>query len=300
MNTKAARLRALLKSDSFIIAPAVHDALSAKIVQATGFASACTSGAVLSHTLLGVPDVGVLSVTENVDHCRRLARVMDIPLTADADAGYGNPLNVYYTVRQFEDAGLSGVNLEDQVTPRRWGALVATEVISPAEMVRKIEAACMARRDDDFVIIVRTDAFAAEGLSATLARVRDYVAAGADVILPMGLSHDTDISSVVSAAKDVPVSISLSTHPAVGSSGFGALIDRLSGLGVRRASLPQWLSSAAVKAMTDVCDHIMTFESNRRYNDPTFPIRHFASGDVLRDLLDAEGVELIEGRLLTR
>jgi 2-methylisocitrate lyase-like PEP mutase family enzyme len=291
----------MLQSDPFIIAPGVYDAYSARIVQAAGFASACTSGAVLSHTLLGLPDVGVLSVTENVDHCRRLARILDIPLTADADAGYGNPLNVFHTIREFEDAGLAGVNLEDQMTPRRWGAPVRGEVVSAGEMVRKIEAACTARRDDNFAIIVRTDALAVEGLDATLARIRNYVAAGADVILPMGARGDAQIASVVAAAASVPVSISVSTEwPAGSATTFRESIDRARALGVRRISLPQWLSSAAAKAMADVCEQLAVSGTlpGATPNDLDFPAGRFATRQTLQKILDADAIEQTENHLL--
>jgi 2-methylisocitrate lyase-like PEP mutase family enzyme len=297
LNARRARLRALLLGDEFIIAPAVHDAYAARIVQAAGFPSACTSGAVLSHALLGLPDVGILSVTENVEHCRRLARIIEIPLTADADAGYGNALNVHYTIRQFEEAGVAGVNLEDQVTPRRWGSAARAEVIDTAEMVRKIEAACAARRDDNFVLIVRTDAFAAEGRDATLARIREYVAAGADVILPMGATQTDDLGRVVEAARGVPVSISVSTVRGVGAGTFGAMIDRLRALGVRRISLPQWLPSAAAKAMSDLCGQLAASGAQGPHDDLDVPADRFMPPGALRALLHADDVDRLEAQL---
>src|SRR5437868_15279528 len=116
----------------------------------------------------------MMGLSENVNHCRHLARAISIPLTCDADNGYGNPMNVHYTVQMFEEAGVAGVNLEDQVSPKRCGHMPGKEVVSRDEMVKKIEAACLARRDDDFVIIARTDALAVEGLDATLERIRAY------------------------------------------------------------------------------------------------------------------------------
>ncbi|WP_242559990.1 MULTISPECIES: isocitrate lyase/PEP mutase family protein [Pandoraea] len=303
LNEKRKSLRALLDSGQFIVAPAIHDAYAAKIVQTAGFPSACTSGAVLSHALLGLPDVAVLSVTENVEHCRRLARVIDIPLTADADAGYGNPFNVFHTIRLFEEAGLAGVNLEDQVTPRRWGSGSGAEVVAVREMVRKIEAACEARRDDDFILIVRTDALPVEGIDATRARIAEYIAAGADVILPMGTIDDAQIASLVDTARDVPISISVSTqHPLRASTTLRESIERLRGLGVRRISLPQWLPSAAAKAMADVCETLaslgVTRDTPTHADEGGFPAGRFATPAALREWLDADAVERQESVLL--
>jgi 2-methylisocitrate lyase-like PEP mutase family enzyme len=179
-----AAFRALLNSGEFLVSPGVYDGYSARLVEAAGFKSACTSGAAIANAILGVEDLGMMGLNENVNHCRQLARSIAIPLTCDADNGYGNPMNVHYTVQMFEEAGVAGVNLEDQVSPKRCGHMPGKEVVSREEMVKKIEAACLARRDDDFVIIARTDALAVEGIDATLERIRAYIAAGADAIFP--------------------------------------------------------------------------------------------------------------------
>jgi 2-methylisocitrate lyase-like PEP mutase family enzyme len=246
-----AAFRNLLASDEFIVSPGVYDGYSARLVEAAGFKSACTSGAAIANAILGVEDLGMMGLSENVNHCRQLARAIDIPLTCDADNGYGNPMNVHYTVQMFEEAGAAGVNLEDQVSPKRCGHMPGKEVVSRDEMVKKIEAACLARRDDDFVIIARTDALACEGLDATLERIRAYVAAGADAIFPDAVKTEDDIARVVEAASGKPVSINM---------GFGIRprpttplipIPRLKELGVRRVSLPRMLPAAAIKAMRE-------------------------------------------------
>ena len=192
--------RALLNSGEFIVSPGVFDGYSARLVEAAGFKSACTSGAAIANAILGVEDLGMMGLSENVNHCRHLARAISIPLTCDADNGYGNPMNVHYTVQMFEEAGVAGVNLEDQVSPKRCGHMPGKEVVSRDEMVKKIEAACLARRDDDFVIIARTDALAVEGLDATLERIRAYVAAGADAIFPDAVKSEEQIGRIVEAA----------------------------------------------------------------------------------------------------
>ena len=243
--------RALLNSGEFIVSPGVFDGYSARLVEAAGFKSACTSGAAIANAILGVEDLGMMGLSENVNHCRHLARAISIPLTCDADNGYGNPMNVHYTVQMFEEAGVAGVNLEDQVSPKRCGHMPGKEVVSRDEMVKKIEAACLARRDDDFVIIARTDALAVEGLDATLELIRAYVAAGADAIFPDAVKSEEQIARIVEAAGGRPVSVNM---------GFGIRarpttplipLPRLKELGVRRVSLPRMLPAAAIKAMRE-------------------------------------------------
>ena len=249
MRTKASVYRELLKSGEFIVAPGVYDGYSVRLVERAGFRTAATSGAAISNALLGIADIGVMTLTENVDHCRNLARCVAIPLTADADNGYGNPINVHHAVRLFEEAGVAGVNIEDQVAPKRCGHMPGKEVVPVTEMVKKIEAACLARRDDDFVIIARTDALAPEGIDGAVTRARAYAAAGADMIFPDAVKTEEQIKRIVEAA-GVPVTINM---------GFGIRarpttplipIPRLKQLGVRRISLPRMLPAAAIHAMT--------------------------------------------------
>jgi 2-methylisocitrate lyase-like PEP mutase family enzyme len=115
------KFRELLAKGGLIVAPGVYDGYSARLVEKAGFEMAATTGAGISNSLLGIDDIGVMGLSENVDHCRMLARTLSIPLTADADTGYGNPMNVHYTVQMFEEAGLAGINIEDQVHPKRCG-----------------------------------------------------------------------------------------------------------------------------------------------------------------------------------
>jgi 2-methylisocitrate lyase-like PEP mutase family enzyme len=248
MTTGANKFRAILNSGDFIVSPGVYDGYSIRLAEAAGFKTACTSGAAISNALLGIADIGVMGLTENVNHCRNLARSVSIPLTADADNGYGNPVNVYHTVKSFEEAGVAGVNLEDQVSPKRCGHMPGKDVIDSAEMVKKIEAACLARRDDDFVIIARTDALAIEGIEGAVKRARLYAEAGADMLFPDAVRAEDDIKRIVDAA-GIPVTVNM---------GFGIRqrpttplipLERLKELGVRRISLPRMLPAAAIRAM---------------------------------------------------
>ncbi len=250
MSDIARTYRKLLQSGDFIISPGVYDGYSVRLVEAAGFKTAATSGAAVSNTLLGQPDAGVMGLRENVDHCRHIARSVRIPVTADADTGYGNPMNVHYTVQMFEEAGIAGVNIEDQVSPKRCGHMPGKEVIPAAEMAKKIEAACMARRDDAFVIVARTDAIAVGGIEDACRRARAYAQAGADMIFPDAVRSEDDIARIVEAA-GVPVTINM---------GFGIRnrpttplfpINRLKALGVRRISLPRMLPAAAIHGMRE-------------------------------------------------
>ncbi|MDQ1759635.1 carboxyvinyl-carboxyphosphonate phosphorylmutase [Achromobacter xylosoxidans] len=248
MNNPRHQFRQLLKNEPFIVSPGVYDGYSIRLAEAAGFKTACTSGAAVSNALLGIADIGVMGLSENVTHCRHLARSVSIPLTADADTGYGNPVNVYHTVQMFEEAGVAGINLEDQVSPKRCGHMPGKDVVSEAEMVKKIEAACLARRDDDFVIIARTDSLAIEGIEGAVKRARAYAKAGADMLFPDAVRTEDDIKRLVDAA-GIPVSINM---------GFGIRnrpttplipLPRLKEIGVKRISLPRMLPAAAIYGM---------------------------------------------------
>ncbi|SEJ70086.1 oxaloacetate decarboxylase [Achromobacter sp. NFACC18-2] len=248
MNNPRHQFRQLLKNEPFLVSPGVYDGYSVRLVEAAGFKTACTSGAAVSNALLGIADIGVMGLAENVTHCRHLARSVSIPITADADTGYGNPVNVYHTVQMFEEAGVAGINLEDQVSPKRCGHMPGKDVVSQAEMVKKIEAACLARRDDDFVIIARTDSLAIEGIDGAVKRARAYAQAGADMLFPDAVRTEDDIKRLVDAA-GIPVSINM---------GFGIRnrpttplipLPRLKEIGVKRISLPRMLPAAAIHGM---------------------------------------------------
>ena len=176
-------LRDLLSGPSVVVAPGVYDAFGARIVESVGFGAVYLTGNGVSASLIGRPDVGLLSVSEVVDHARRVAAAVNIPLIADADTGYGNALNVIRTVEQFETAGVAGIHLEDQVSPKRCGHMAgAREVIPLEEMLGKLEAALAARSDPNFVIIGRTDCYAALGMEEAVRRARAFARVGADLV----------------------------------------------------------------------------------------------------------------------
>ena len=247
--TKARRLRELLRDARPVVSPGVYDGYSARLVQAMGFKTAATTGAGLTNSLLVQPDIGIFGLRDNVDACRHLARSVDIPLTADADTGYGNAVTVYHVVQYFEEAGIVGVNIEDQVMPKRCGHMRGKELISVGEMCKKIEAGQRARRDPDFIINARTDAIAVEDIGGTVMRVQAYAKAGADMIYVDAIRGEDDIARAVEAAGDTPVNINMGF--AIRSRPTSPLISlkRLKELGVARVSAPRMLTAAAISGM---------------------------------------------------
>jgi 2-methylisocitrate lyase-like PEP mutase family enzyme len=241
-------MRALLARDKLLVSPNVYDGYSALLVAKMGFEAAATTGAGLANSQFGLPDIGLMSMMENVEICRKLARMMSVPLMADADTGYGNAVSVFYTTQFFEDAGVVGINLEDQVSPKRCGHMQGKQLIDAREMAKKIEAAVRARKDDDFVINARTDAIAVEGFDKAVERLKMYVAAGADMVFPETVRDEDQIRRVVDAV-GVPVSINM---------GFGIMsrattplipYKRLEAMGVKRVTVPRLVPAAAIAGM---------------------------------------------------
>src|ERR1700719_1626339 len=177
------RLRDLLAGPDLIVAPGAYDALSARLIAQAGFPAVYMTGFGTAASVLGQPDVGLLTMSEMVGRASALASVIgDIPLIADADTGYGNPINVRRTIREYERAGVAGLHIEDQVWPKKCGHMEGKQVIPMDEMVQKVRAAVDARQDPDFVIIARTDANAVYGLDDAMRRGRAYREAGADIV----------------------------------------------------------------------------------------------------------------------
>jgi 2-methylisocitrate lyase-like PEP mutase family enzyme len=245
--TKTRRMRALL-AQGIVVSPGVYDGYSARLVEKMGFQAASVTGAGVANSRLGVPDIGILSLLENVEACRAIARSVSIPVMADADTGYGNAVTVYHTVQYFEEAGVVGVNIEDQVMPKRCGHMRGKELLDAREAAKKIEAAARAKKDPDFIVNARTDAIAVEGLEGAIRRAKMYLAAGADMVYPDAIGSEDDIRRFVDAVR-APVSINM---------GFGVRsrpttplvpVRRLAALGVARVSYSRLLTGAAIRGM---------------------------------------------------
>jgi 2-methylisocitrate lyase-like PEP mutase family enzyme len=198
-------LRALLERGEPVLAPGAYDGLSARLVERAGFPAVYMTGFGASASLLGRPDVGLLSFAEMAGHARRLVQAVGVPVIADADDGYGNPLNVMRTVQEYEAAGVAALHIEDQVAPKRCGHMDGKDVIDASEMVEKVRAAVEARRSPDLVLIARTDARALEGLDAALERARRYREAGADMLFVEAPESEAEVAAVAEAFPDTPL-----------------------------------------------------------------------------------------------
>ena len=204
MSHTAHRLRQMLNGPEMVVAPFIFDAFQARIAQAAGFQTVYMTGFGTA-AARGFPDVGLLTMAEMVENVRYIANAVDIPLVCDADTGYGNPVNVYRTVREYEAAGAAALHIEDQVWPKRCGFLAGKQVIPLQEMVPKVQAACDARRDPDFVIIARTDALAVNGWEDVSNRAQAYRAAGADLIFVDGIRTLDDLKRYAQELADLPL-----------------------------------------------------------------------------------------------
>ena len=198
-----ARLRELLSAGAPLVAPGAFDALSARLIEQAGFDVVYMTGFGTTASLIGRPDVGLLSGAEMIDNARRIVAAVDVPVIADADTGYGNAINVLRTVQLYEQAGVAGIHLEDQVMPKKCGHMSGKVVVPAAEMVGKLRAAVQARRDPDFLLIARTDAAAVHGLDDAIARARAYADAGADVLFVEAPTSEADIVRVATELEGV-------------------------------------------------------------------------------------------------
>ncbi len=198
------RLRQMLfGSEKTVVAPFILNALHAKIAEATGFEAVYMTGAGTAAER-GFPDVGLITQTEMVQNARYIAKAVSVPVVCDADTGYGNPLNVRRTVGEYEDAGVAGIHIEDQLFPKKCGFFQGKQVIPQEEMVQKIRAALDARADPDFVIIARCDAYAVTGWEDTVKRCRAYADAGADMVFVDGIKTVEDLNTYASDLNDLP------------------------------------------------------------------------------------------------
>ncbi len=242
---KTAILRNLLKQKGIIVAPGAYDAFSAKLVEHVGFKVLYTTGAGISHSLLGQPDVGLVTMTEMVNQVRNIVNAVNLPVISDADTGYGNPMNVMRTVREFERAGVAAIHIEDQETPKKCGLLEGIRLVTKQEMVQKIKAAIEAREDDDFIIIARTDARAVNGLEDAVERGHAYVEAGADVLFVVS-PGSMDESMTIARAFDVPLLYNKGAKEATSLS-----VQEIEKLGFKIVIFPGHIHKAAGKAMLD-------------------------------------------------
>lgn len=248
------KLRELLARNEPTLAPGAFDALSARVVESAGFDAVYMTGFGSSAALLGQPDVGLLTQNEMMENARRMAQALSVPLIADADTGYGNPLNVIRTVREYERAGVAALHIEDQVSPKKCGHMDRKRVIPADEMAAKLRAAAEARSDNGILIIARTDARAVEGFAAALDRSERYRDAGADIIFVEAPQSMEEIEEVARRLSGTP----LLFNWAEGGKTPPVALEDLSALGFKLIIFPISLLLAATQAMRTAAEQIRT------------------------------------------
>lgn len=241
-------LRERLVSGELLRFPGAFNPLSAKLIQRHGFEGVYISGAVLSADL-GLPDIGLTTLTEVAGRGQQIARMTDLPALIDADTGFGEPMNVARTIQTLEDAGLAGMHIEDQVNPKRCGHLDGKSVVDLDTAVRRIRAAADARRDENFLVMARTDVRAIDGVDAAIDRAKALVDAGADAIFPEAMRTLEEFAAV-RAAVDVPI---LANMTEFGKSDLFT-VDQLRDVGVNIVIWPVSLLRMAMGAASRALD----------------------------------------------
>ena len=237
-------LKRLLGRDELLIAPGCFDGLSARLVEEAGFEAAYLSGGAVARSL-GIPDIGLVTMSETIERAAQVVAAVKLPIIADADTGYGNAVNLVRTVREFERIGVAAIHIEDQITPKRCGHLDGKEVISLAEMEKKLEAALAARTDSDFCIIARTDARGVHGFDDAIARARSFAKLGVDAIFVEAPQSEQELAEIPRRIPDVPLLVNVFK----GGKTPMLPIKRLQQMGYRIAIYPSETQRAAIHAM---------------------------------------------------
>jgi len=283
---KTTRLKELLAAKEILVMPGAYDCLSAKIIEMVGFKAVQCSGYGFAACLLGQPDVGLMGFEEVLTHTRNICNAVDIPVMADGDTGYGNAINVIRTVREFEQAGAAGINLEDQVWPKRCGHMAGKEVIPLEEMVKKIEAAAWARQDKDFVINARTDARAMYGPEEVIRRAEAYWAAGADLIFLEAPQSLEEMKAY--ADRLAKQGIRISANMLDGGRTPLVTFKELEEMGYSRCSVPVMTVYAAAKGVLDAVTQLYKDGTNRYLQDKILPFAEFNTLIGLPQIRDLE------------
>ncbi len=279
------RLRELLAGPDLVVAPGAYDALSARLIVQAGFPVVYMTGFGTAASVLGQPDVGLLTMSEMVSRASALAAVArDVPLIADADTGYGNPINVRRTIQEYERAGVAAVHIEDQVWPKKCGHMEGKQVIPLEEMVQKVRAAVDARRDPDFVIIARTDANAVTGLEDALRRAQAYREAGADIIFVEAPRSVEELRTIAQTFPDVP----LLFNWAESSKTPFLSLNEIQALGFKLVLFPVTLLFAATHAMLNTIESLKQGPGTATFGSGKVTFPQFTSLIGLPEIQDLE------------
>jgi len=237
-------LKALLRRNKLLVAPGCFDGLSARLVQEAGFEAAYLSGGAVARSM-GIPDIGLVTMSESIDRAMQAVAAINIPIIADADTGYGNAVNLVRSVREFERAGVAAIHIEDQITPKRCGHLDGKEVISLSEMAKKLEAALATRTDPDFCIIARTDARGVNGFDDAVKRANAFAKLGVDAIFFEAPQSEEELAEIPRRVPNIPLLVN------VFKGGKTPMLPmaRLEQMGYRIAIYPSETQRAAIHAM---------------------------------------------------
>lgn len=237
-------LKELLKRQRLLVAPGCFDGLSARLVESAGFEAAYLSGGAVARSM-GIPDIGLVTLSETIERAAQVVATVKLPIIADADTGYGNAVNLVRTVREFERVGVAAIHIEDQITPKRCGHLEGKEVISLAEMAKKLEAALATRSDPDFGIIARTDARAVNGFEDAINRGQAFARLGVDAIFVEAPQSEEELAEIPRRIPDVPILVNVFK----GGKTPMLPVARLEAMGYRIAIYPSETQRAAIHAM---------------------------------------------------
>ncbi|MFF3002289.1 oxaloacetate decarboxylase [Kitasatospora sp. NPDC057940] len=286
--SRAAKLKELILSRELLVMPGAFDPVSAKLAEQAGFTALQCTGAGICGVHLGRPDYSMVSMDDMAACTARIVDAVSVPVMGDGDTGFGNAVNTHYTVRAFERAGAAGVNLEDQVVPKRCGHLDGKQLVDLDEATAKIRAAADARHDPDFVINARTDALAPEGMAGVIRRGNAYLAAGATMVFVEGVTSREEIRAAVRGIRG-PVAVNVIEG---GKSPQRLTFTELQELGVARVSLPAVLLLAAMGGMRTALRRIREDDGTADLGDLLVPFRE------AHDLMGMREVEELEERYL--
>ena len=280
------QFRSYIDNGEFLFAPGVHDCVTAKIAEKVGHKAVYMGGFGTSAAIYGKPDVGLVTITEMISHARNIVNSVNLPVFADADTGHGNPLNVRRTVQEYERVGVAGIQMEDQTHPKKCGNMPQRHVISINEMVEKIKAAVDARKNQDLVIAIRSDAYIDSGINELIDRGHAYIEAGADVFWP--LLYDCkgvhEIRKVTSSFNNFPLMATLTNYSATAY----LTLDEFKEMGFRVVISPFAALSIAAPIIMSLMQEMKDTGSLKSFSDKLMPF------DDLTDLLGLPEIKKLE------
>jgi len=283
-------LKERISQEKILVAPGAYDAFTGKLIEASGFEAVYLSGAGVSYSALGQPDTGLVTQSQMVDRVQSLTDILNVPLIADGDTGYGNAINVMKTVRLYEKAGASAIQLEDQQFPKRCGHLSGKELVSKQEMSEKIRAALNSRQSDEFLIIARTDALTVIGLDEALQRGHQYLEAGADVLFVESPTNEQELETIAKEFQGVPLMANMV------EGGITPIVSAeiLEEMGYDLVIYPNSLTRRFAFAGLDLLKELGTTGSTNGKIDEMMPFTE------LNELLGIEELKLLEEEFLPR